>query len=136
MATFDHAYLRDVGFANQVQRIRMQLATPSTRSACVDKLRYYWTAAPPNYDQRKRGHAVLTRADVVNIYRLLGLGARVEAVAKRYAVRPLHIKRIRDGKVWRSLWPGASTSNGSVGPDESLRGEKRARPAQFTGREA
>ena len=132
MATFDHAFLRDVRFANQVQRIRMQLATPSTKSACSEKVRFQWTE--PSV---KAPRCTLTAEDVVQVHRLSAAGVHAKQIAQRFGVRTRQIERILTGRSWKSLWPGASPINGgSVGSDGSLRGEKRARPAQFTGREA
>ena len=131
MASFAHAYLRDVRFEAQVYRVRMQLATPSTKSACSEKVRFQWTEpsvkAPRN---------TLEPEDVVRVHQLAAQGVQAKSIAQRFGVRTRQIERILTGKSWKGLWPGASPSNGSVGSDGSLRGEKRARPAQFTGREA
>jgi len=131
MASFAHAYLRDVRFEAQVYRVRMQLATPSTKSACSEKVRFQWTEpsvkAPRN---------TLEPEDVVRVHQLAAQGVQAKSIAQRFGVRTRQIERILTGRSWKSLWPGASPINGSVGSDGSLRGEKRAHPAQFTGREA
>ena len=131
MASFTHAYLRDVRFEAQVYRVRMQLATPSTKSACSEKVRFQWTEpsvkAPRN---------TLEPEDVVRVHQLAAQGVHAKSIAQRFGVRTRQIERILTGRSWKGLWPGASPINGSVGSDGSLRGEKRARPAQFTGREA
>ena len=81
-------------------------------------------------------HVCLDPEDVVNIHRLLGLGASVKGIAQKYGMRVRQIERIRDGKAWKSLWPGASAVNARQGAGDPSGEGETARPVQFTGGEA
>jgi len=119
MASFTHAYLRDVRFEAQVYRVRMQLATPSTKSACAEKVRFQWTEpsvkAPRN---------TLEPEDVVRVHQLAAQGVQAKSIAQRFGVRTRQIERILTGQSWKHLWPGASTVNARQGAgDPSGEGE-------------
>jgi len=108
MASFTHAYLRDVRFEAQVYRVRMQLATPSTKSACSEKVRFQWTEpsvkAPRN---------TLEPEDVVRVHQLAAQGVHAKSIAQRFGVRTRQIERILTGQSWKHLWPGASITTAS-----------------------
>ena len=126
MASFAHAYLRDVRFEAQVYRVRMQLATPSTKSACSEKVRFQWTEpsvkAPRN---------TLEPEDVVRVHQLAAQGVHAKSIAQRFSVRTRQIERILTGRSWKGLWPGALPLTASAGGDLLKKGDT-ARPAQFT----
>jgi len=126
MSSFGHAFLRDVAFAHQVQRIRMRLAVPNTKSACADKPRFHWTE--PSV---KAPRCTLEPDDVINVHRLSAQGVHATQIAQRFGVRTRQIERILTGRSWKSLWPGASTSTARAGNGDLLGKREKARPAQF-----
>lgn len=115
--------------ANDVGPTKQELVLHScdNRPCCNPKhlrIGTHWDNQQDKVDRNRQakgahnGRAKLTRADVIEVLRLLAAGAKITHLADRYGVTRKAIRLIKQGKNWRHLtapgtqWTFAEVANG------------------------